>query len=909
MSNETDDFHAKLRELQAAFALSLPVKIDDMEKAAAGPLDGLHALAHKLAGSAGTYGFPELSRTARALELTCQSLIEQSQEPSEADMKGLTELIQAMRDAAESGAAGEISLPRTVPDTSSNIAPVTPAENGRDIILVDDDFDHSALLNELLSNFGYAIRLLAHPSALADAVKERPPSAIIMDIIFPDDQNAGLTIVNSLREDGLLNCPVIFVSARQDFAARLDAIRCGADGYVVKPVNIIEMVDTLDRLIEPANQLPLRVLIVDDDPEITNFCQTILDADGLVTLAINDPMAAIAAMTDFQPDILILDIEMPNCNGFELAATIRQMGDQYLQISIVFLTAHTEMSNRMKAAQTGSVDFVSKPVDPDLLVASVIARGERSRIHEGLFQRAKAAEEKFSSMSGSANEAIVSVNDRGLIIFWNDSAARMFGYEERDIIGRPVTKLIPDQYRQAHQDGFQKALNGGANNPARTAFESHGRRQDGSEFPLDISLSSWTSGGSKFFAAIMRDVTERKRAEDAVLDAHAQLEQRVADRTADLKASETRLENLLELAPEAVVTTDVDLNIQMFNQSAERIFGYTADEIIGRPVDTLIPEAVQSAHGKHVKKFVGSGENYLRMDRNREISGLHKDGTEFPAVASIAKLQMDDETVFIAMVQDITERKATEAQLIQADKLATLGTLAAGTAHELSQPLNIIRLVVDSILYMNEDNAPTILVETEELDSIVGQVRRMAEIIDHMRVFSRKKETSTELFAPIDVVGAALNLIENQFSSADIDLQRRLPETCGPVQGSPGQLEQVILNLVANARDAVDVRADQAGTSTEAFRATISVALVDDAGAGEVRISVIDNGGGIADDALGKVFDPFFTTKEVGKGTGLGLHVSRSIVESMNGKLVAANRESGACFEIALPRFVENQGE
>ncbi len=902
MNSDTDTFQKKLLELQEIFTSKLPGKIAAIEAAAGSSFEDLLALAHKLAGSAGTYGFPNVSEAARQLELSCQSIADQGRQPSGDEPTTLNSLVKALRETVEAETGGAIGYQNRVPAGSSRASQEAADEDGKELILVDDDVEHSAVLTELLTNFGYHVRALTDPSALEEAVKEQPPSAVIMDIIFPDDRDAGLTVINTLRDDGLLPYPVIFVSARDDFTARLDAIRCGADGYVVKPIDIIEMAETIERLIEPARISPLRVLIVDDDPEITDFCATILESNGLVTACVNDPLLAVDALIEFSPDILILDVEMPNCNGFELAAAIRQMGDRFEQISIVFLTAHTEMSNRMKAAQTGSVDFVAKPVDTELLVTSAIARGERARAQEALFRRLRSAEEKFSSMAGSANEAIVSVNDRGLVVFWNACAKEMFGYDSDEILGKPITTLIPARYQDRHLSGFQRVRDGGEPNLMGKTIELDGIRKDQVEFPLEISISSWRADGKTYFAAIMRDITERRQAEEALLRAQATLEQRVQERTAELQASETRLENILELAPEAVITTDSDLNVQLFNQGAERTFGYHASEIIGRQLDILIPETNRDEHRRHVDSFRTSDESRLRMDDRREVFGLRKDGTKFPAVASVSKLQLAGETLFMAVIQDITDRKASEAQLIQADKLATLGTLAAGTAHELSQPLNIIRLVVDSHLYGRDDTAATIEVDVEDLESVVGQVKRMAEIIDHMRIFSRKKETSGELFPPLQVIEAALNLIDKQFTSGDVVIERRLAETQGLVMGSPGQFEQVILNLLANARDALEVRAKDAALSRDTFQGIIRVELVDANADDMFTISVGDNGGGIDAALLNKIFDPFFTTKDVGKGTGLGLHVSFSIIESMGGKLEATNQGGGACFVITLPR-------
>lgn len=248
---------------------------------------------------------------------------------------------------------------------------------------------------------------------------------------------------------------------------------------------------------------------------------------------------------------------------------------------------------------------------------------------------------------------------------------------------------------------------------------------------------------------------------------------------------------------------------------------------------------------------------------------------------------------------DITDRKAIESHLMQADKLATLGTLSAGMAHELSQPLNIIRLKVDSIIYDLEERKSLGEDYTEDLEEINSQVMRMAEIIDHMRIFSRKDVALAKPFMPAVSLAAAVRLVETQFTACDIELDLRLPPASRCILGSTSQLEQVILNLLANARDAIASRADR--EKVEAFPGKITIEMTENDAEEKIVIAVSDNGGGIEESVLANIFDPFFTTKDVGKGTGLGLSISYSIVESMGGKIVARNLAEGVAFQISLP--------
>jgi len=252
--------------------------------------------------------------------------------------------------------------------------------------------------------------------------------------------------------------------------------------------------------------------------------------------------------------------------------------------------------------------------------------------------------------------------------------------------------------------------------------------------------------------------------------------------------------------------------------------------------------------------------------------------------------------------EDITERKALQAQLIHREKLATIGQMAAGMAHEMRQPLNVISMTSESIEMLIEEGGIDLEKEKQKLELIRAQTVRMAEIIDHMRVFSRKDDaTKSELFDPGESVGKALRLVEEEMRLADIRVAADLDERCRHIFGHSLRLEQVMVNLLANAKDAILGQAPVAEGAARDIRGEILVELVDDTTLDQVRITVSDTGGGIPEDVIDKIFEPFFTTKEVGEGTGLGLSLINGIVTEMGGQIEVANGAEGARFEIALP--------
>jgi C4-dicarboxylate-specific signal transduction histidine kinase len=255
----------------------------------------------------------------------------------------------------------------------------------------------------------------------------------------------------------------------------------------------------------------------------------------------------------------------------------------------------------------------------------------------------------------------------------------------------------------------------------------------------------------------------------------------------------------------------------------------------------------------------------------------------------------------IGVGQDITElnkvrdeqekeRKESATQMIQASKLATLGEMATSVAHELNQPLNIIRLAAGGSRRKVSKGIADPQYLIDKLNSIEEATTRAAAIIDHMRMFGREAKEAPELTDPREVVTNALDLMGEQLRLDGVEIVCELAEDCPSVMGHTIQMEQVVLNLLTNARDAMAQRLGESKITLRVF-----------ADAHGVYITSQDTGGGIAEDVLPRIFEPFYTTKEMGKGTGLGLSVGYGIVRDMNGTITAQNINDGARFTITLP--------
>jgi len=247
---------------------------------------------------------------------------------------------------------------------------------------------------------------------------------------------------------------------------------------------------------------------------------------------------------------------------------------------------------------------------------------------------------------------------------------------------------------------------------------------------------------------------------------------------------------------------------------------------------------------------------------------------------------------------DITELKQIQAQVIQASKLATLGEMATSVAHELNQPLNVIRMAAGNTRRKVRKGNANLEYLDQKLERIEDQTARAAAIINHMRMFGRKAEEKPEKIDPRDVISNAIDLMGEQLRLSGIEIEMDFPEACSRVSGHTIQMEQVVLNLLTNARDAM---VDNEGET----RITLRV-FEDEAG---VHITSQDTGGGIPEGVIPRIFEPFYTTKEMGKGTGLGLSVSYGIIRDMGGSITAANVDDGALFTITLPAIVGERVE
>lgn len=360
-----------------------------------------------------------------------------------------------------------------------------------------------------------------------------------------------------------------------------------------------------------------------------------------------------------------------------------------------------------------------------------------------------------------------------------------------------------------------------------------------------------------------------------------------------LRESESRYRALVEQSPEAIIV-HADDRVLFINRAALTLFGFGPGDVPEElAVTALVAPSVREQVGEAIRGTAEAPWNGIQEDLQR------RDGSLFDAWIISAPIRLQDRPAAQAVIRPLDVGDGVRGRLMQTAKMATLGQMAAGVAHELSQPLNILSMGLEG-LRMRLATGPVPPHETsEKLEMATRQCGRMAEIIDHIRVFSRSSKGRLSAFDAVGPLTAAVDMMRPVFARESVALEIDVPARAGVVEGSPVEFEQVIINLLRNALDALLERRAEGGVEP-AWQATARLRVVPEPQAPQLLIEVSDNGPGVPRHLLQDIFEPFFTTKREGVGTGLGLSICMNAITKMGGTLRVENR-GGAVFSIRLP--------
>jgi PAS domain S-box-containing protein len=486
-------------------------------------------------------------------------------------------------------------------------------------------------------------------------------------------------------------------------------------------------------------------------------------------------------------------------------------------------------------------------------------------------------------MLRSAVDAIISIDAAGTVESVNPATEKLFGYAARELVGQNVKILMPEPYRGQH-DGYIRQYNQtGLRKIIGIGREVVGQRKDGSTFPMHLSVSEYEIDGKRHFAGIVHDLTAQRQAEAKSL------------------RQETLFEAIIQDAPQGIIIADQNRKIFLVNPAATRIFGYAPDELIGknsRVVYATDEDFERVASLRLNVDTTSRGVDPIRMTYRR------KSGETFPGeiIATIIRDSHRNVLGLMGLVRDITEQLKQEEALRKAQRMDALGQLTGGIAHDFN---NLLTIIMGS-LELFEASSDTR--EAQELAHRANEAAQMgARLTSRLLTFSRQRRLEPAI---LNLNEQILNMMELLRRSIDesIAVGTSLAANLWSVQVDPSEIENAILNLAINARDAMP-------HGGRLILETQSVALDDNqarpyglAPGDYVRLSVSDTGLGMPPEIVARAFEPFFTTKPAGRGTGLGLASIHGFVKQSGGHATIYSEPGrGTTVNLYLPRVAAHE--
>ena len=519
-----------------------------------------------------------------------------------------------------------------------------------------------------------------------------------------------------------------------------------------------------------------------------------------------------------------------------------------------------ELEQRIEE-RTAELSSVNEKLQQDII--------ERKRAEEML----RESEERFRSVMESSVDAVVAADSHGDIILWNKAAQLIFGYAPEEVLGKSLSMLIPERLRDAHHKGLTRNRLTGESHLIGKTHEWQGLRKDNREFPVELSLGRWETEGGIFYSGIIRDITERKRTE----------------------IERERFRTLLDRAGMAIYIADAEDRGRFvdFNETAYRQLGYSPDELLSmHPHDLEVEFPVHTP-----EQWRAHIADMKAVDSPLLLEGVHrrKDGSTFPVEVIITYMPFEGRDYTLAIVQDITERKQTEEErqqfqqtLIQAERMATIGTVTAGIVHNLRGSLTSI-LGYGKLLQRRHP-------DSSDLEQIISSAQQMNQIIEDVLTKSRQKTNPepTDLNA---VLEHELDFLQaNPIFKHEVEKDIHLAENLPVVECVYTDFSQIFGNLLRNAVEAMHQRDKK------------HLSVVTSSTEEDIIVEVTDTGCGIPEANISHLFEPFFTTKPFDgeenepSGTGLGLYTVQRLLEPYGARIeVESTVNVGTTFRVKIP--------
>jgi two-component system cell cycle sensor histidine kinase/response regulator CckA len=629
-----------------------------------------------------------------------------------------------------------------------------------------------------------------------------------------------------------------------------------------------------ESIVETMFKRVIKVLLVEHDENDYMLIRDLLaeiESGSFELIRSTSYEEALEAIEKCEPDVCLIDYRLGEYNCVEL---LRETDARGFRVPTILLTTEDEQDIDLKAMKVGAADYLIKEqIDKPLLGRTIRYTIERARTLEAL----RASESKYRQIVETAVEGIWTLDCEARASYVNRRMAEMLGYSVDEMLGRPLFDFMDEDERAYAEQSFERRKQGIAEQ-----YERRLRRRDGTDLWALVATNPIHGPNGEFVGSLgmVSDITERKLTEQ------------------ELRKSEERYRDLVENARDIIYSHDLEGNYTSMNKAGEQITGYMREEALGmNQAQVVAPEYFERARQMIARKLVGEDETVYELD------AIAKDGHRITIEVNTRLVYQDGVPVGVqGIARDITERKQLAEQLRQSQKMEAIGKLAGGIAHDFNNLLTAISGYSDLTIRKLQPEDPL----RHHVEEIKKASERAASLTRQLLAFSRK-QVLQPVVLDLKAVVSDMERMLQRLIGEDIELRTVLNPELGSIKADPGQIEQVIMNLVVNARDAMP----HGGKLTIE---TQNVYLDEDYAARHiavrpgayVMVAVSDTGTGMDEQTQRRIFEPFFTTKEMGKGTGLGLSTVYGIVKQSDGNIwVYSEVEQGTTFKIYLPRLDE----
>jgi two-component system, LuxR family, sensor kinase FixL len=442
----------------------------------------------------------------------------------------------------------------------------------------------------------------------------------------------------------------------------------------------------------------------------------------------------------------------------------------------------------------------------------------------------------------SSDDAIIGKALDGTIVSWNEGARRMYGHTAAEAVGQPIALIVPVE----HRDELRRILSDIQAGRRVASHETVRVTRDGRLLNVSLTVSPISDAAGRVVgaSAIARDITESKR----VLSA--------------LVASQERYRSIIDSAVDAILVIDSRGRVEAFNAAAARLFGFSAQEVIGHNVNVLMPEPYRHEHDQYMERYLATGEKRI-IGIGREVTGRRKDGSTFPLHLSVGEMTIDGERKFTGILHDIAARVQLESRLREQAALTRLGEMAAVVAHEVKNPLTGIRGAVQII----GSRLPAGTRDAEVIKEIGSRIDALNDLMQDLLLFARPPQPRLAAVDPLPILATVIALVRQDPGAREMGID--VDGTSPSISADAELLKLILQNLLLNAVHAMQ------GKGRIHVTVGSSMAMC--------TIAVADAGPGIPPDVQEKLFTPFFTTKS--RGTGLGLSTAKRFLEAQGGSI------------------------